>query len=144
MLKIFEMTATEAKELVLRFENGNLPKEKWTHEAHFVMALWYCCQQPLPLALELIKEGIKKYNISVGSQNTDHSGYHETITLFYTRVIVNYVLQTSNSISFESKLHGLWQQEFLQKDFPFRYYSRELLKSAAARKQWIAPDLQPL
>jgi len=138
------MTPIEAKELIHQFENGTLPKEKWTHEAHFVMALWYCCQQPLPLALESIKDGIKKYNASVGSQNTDHSGYHETITVFYTRVIVNYVLQTGTSNAFESKLEGLWQQEFLQKDFPFKYYSRELLMSTAARKQWIAPDIQPL
>ncbi|OQP62732.1 hypothetical protein A3860_27370 [Niastella vici] len=138
------MTPTEAKELVNQFENGTLPKEKWTHEAHFVMALWYCCQLPLPLALESIKEGIKKYNVSVGGQNTGHSGYHETITLFYTRVIVNYVLQTNTSKPFESKLEGLWQQEFLQKDFPFKYYSRELLMSEAARKQWMAPDIQPL
>ena len=138
------MTATEAKEMVHQFEKGNLPKEKWTHEAHFVMALWYCCLQPLPLALESIKEGIKKYNVSIGGENTDRSGYHETITLFYTRVIVNYVLQNGAGHQFENKLAGLWQQEFLQKDFPFKYYSRELLMSTAARKKWIAPDIQPL
>ena len=138
------MTAKEAKELVHQFENGGLPKEKWTHEAHFIMALWYCCQQPLPQAIESIKEGIKKFNSSVGGENTDHSGYHETITVFYTRHIINYVLQTGADKQFESKLNGLWQQEFLKKDFPFKYYSRELLKSKEARKNWLAPDLQPL
>lgn len=138
------MTATEAKDLIDQFENGTLPKEKWTHEAHFVMALWYCCLQPLPLAMESIKAGIKKYNVSIGGQNTDHSGYHETITAFYTRVIVNYILQTSTSKQFENKLESLWQQEFLQKEFPFKYYSRELLMSKAARSAWVAPDIQPL
>jgi hypothetical protein len=138
------MTATEAQKLVHQFENGELPKEKWTHEAHFVMALWYCCQQPLPLAIESIKEGIKKYNISVGGENTENSGYHETITVFYIRLIINYVLQTGTGCQFESKLDGLWQQDFLQKDFPFKYYSRELLMSKEARKDWMAPDKQPL
>ncbi len=138
------MTAIEAKELVHQFENGRLPKENWTHETHFVMALWYCCQQPLPQAIESIKEGIKKYNISIGGENTDHSGYHETITVFYTRLIINYVLQTVAGRQFESQLNGLWQQEFLKKDFPFKYYSRELLMSKEARKNWLAPDLQPL
>jgi hypothetical protein len=138
------MTAAEAKELVHQFENCQLPKEKWTHEAHFVMALWYCCQQPLPLAVESIKEGIKKYNVSIGGQNTDHSGYHETITVFYTRLIINYVLQTNTTNQFESKLDGLWQQEFLRKDFPFKYYSKERLMSKEARMDWIAPDIQPL
>ncbi|MFL5743736.1 MAG: hypothetical protein ACJ751_03675 [Niastella sp.] len=138
------MTAIEAKELVHQFENGRLPKENWTHETHFVMALWYCCQQPLPQAIESIKEGIKKYNISIGGENTDHSGYHETITVFYTRLIINYVLQTGAGRQFESQLNGLWQQEFLKKDFPFKYYSRESLMSKEARKNWLAPDLQPL
>ena len=121
-----------------------MPKEKWTHEAHFVMALWYCCQQPLPLAVEAIKEGIKKYNVRVGGKNTDHSGYHETITIFYTRHIINYVLQAGIGRQFETKLNGLWQQEFLKKDFPFNYYSKQLLMSKEARKDWVAPDLQPL
>jgi hypothetical protein len=138
------MTATEAKELVQQFENGVLPKEKWTHEAHFVMALWYCCRQPLPQAIESIKEGIKKYNISIGGENTDQSGYHETITVFYIRLIINYVLQTGAGKQFESKLDGLWQQEFLKKDFPFTYYTRELLMSKEARKNWLGPDLQSL
>jgi hypothetical protein len=138
------MTAKEAKKLVHQFEIGGLPKEKWTHEAHFVMALWYCCRQPLPQAIESIKEGIKKYNISIGGENTDHSGYHETITVFYTSLIINYVLQTGVGKQFESNLNGLWQQEFLKKDFPFKYYSRELLMSKEARKNWLAPDLQPL
>jgi hypothetical protein len=138
------MTAKEARKLVHQFEIGGLPKEKWTHEAHFVMALWYCCRQPLPQAIESIKEGIKKYNISIGGENTDHSGYHETITVFYTSLIINYVLQTGVGKQFESNLNGLWQQEFLKKDFPFKYYSRELLMSKEARKNWLAPDLQPL
>ncbi len=138
------MTITEANELIRQFENCNLPKEKWTHEAHFVMALWYCCHQPLPQALQLIKEGIKKFNVSVGGANTDHSGYHETITVFYTRLIINYVLQNDTASGFENKLAGLEQQEFLKKDFPLRFYSKELLTSKEARKDWVAPDIQPL
>lgn len=138
------MTAEAAIELIRLFEKGELAKEKWTHEAHFVMALWYCCRQPLPQAIESIKEGIKKFNIAVGGENTDHSGYHETITVFYTRHIIHYILQTRSAKQFEDKLNGLWDQEFLKKDFPFRYYSRELLMSKEARKNWLPPDLQPL
>jgi hypothetical protein len=138
------MTLPEAKELIHQFEACILPKEKWTHEAHFVMALWYCSHQPLPLAIQSIKEGIKKYNISVGGANTDDSGYHETITVFYTRPILNYILQADPSRPFESRLAGLYQQPFLLKDFPLRYYTRDLLMSKDARKHWTPPDIQPL
>ena len=138
------MTVEQAKELVAQFETCSLPKERWTHEAHFVMALWYCSHQPLPLAMQSIRNGIKKYNVSVGGANTDDSGYHETITVFYTRIIINYLLKKNSTQNFEQKLAGLFQQPFLAKDFPLQYYSKNLLMSKDARKQWIAPDIQSL
>jgi hypothetical protein len=138
------MTFEQAKELVAQFETCSLPKEKWTHEAHFVMALWYCSHQPLPLAMQSIRNGIKKYNVSVGGANTDDSGYHETITVFYTRIIINYLLKKDTTQNFEYKLGGLFQQPFLAKDFLLQYYSKNLLMSKDARKLWIAPDIQSL
>jgi hypothetical protein len=108
------------------------------------MALWYCSHQPLPLAIQSIKEGIKKYNISVGGVNTDDAGYHETITLFYTRLIIQYLLQSNDAGCFETIFNQLDDQAFLAKDFPLQYYSKELLMSKEARKNWTAPDKQPL
>jgi hypothetical protein len=138
------MTASEVKELIQQFETCKLPKEKWTHEAHFAMALWYCCQLPLPFAIQSIKDGIKRYNISVGGANNDDSGYHETITVFYTKLIIDYILQDDPCRSFDEKLPSFLKQPFLSKDFPLRYYTKELLMSKEARKQWISPDIQPL
>src|SRR5688572_6983832 len=138
------MTTEQAKELVKQFETCSLPKEKWTHEAHFVMALWYCSHQPLPIALQSIREGIRKYNISIGGANTDHSGYHETITGFYARVIINYLLRNHRTQRFENILTSLFQQPFLVKDFPLQYYSKELLMSKEARREWVPPDIQSL
>jgi len=138
------MTAIEVNELIHQFETCQLPKEKWTHEAHFVMALWYCSHQPLPFAIQAIKEGIKRFNLSVGGTNTDDSGYHETITFFYTRLIIDYILQDDPCRSFDEKLPSFLQQPFLSKDFPLRYYTRELLMSKDARKTWIPPDIQSL
>jgi len=138
------MTTEQAKELVKQFETCSLPREKWTHEAHFIMALWYCSHQPLPLAMQSIRDGIKKYNINVGGANNDHSGYHETITVFYTRLIINYLLTNDTIRQFENILTGLFQQPFLAKDFPLKYYSKGLLMSTKARRDWIPPDIQSL
>lgn len=138
------MNTEQAKELVKQFETCSLPQEKWTHEAHFVMALWYCSHHPLPLAMQSIRDGIKKYNTSVGGENTDHSGYHETITVFYARLIINYLLTTDKTCRFENILNGLFKQPFLVKDFPLQYYSKELLMSKEARRDWIPPDIRSL
>lgn len=138
------MNTEQANELVYQFETCSLPKEKWTHEAHFVMALWYCSHQPLPVAIHSIREGIKRYNTSVGGANTDQSGYHETITVFYTRLIINYLLTDNPTFQFETKLADLFRQPFLAKDFPLQYYSKELLMSKEARQDWIPPNIQSL
>ena len=135
------MHIDEARDLVQQFENCSLPKEKWTHEAHFVMALWYCCHQPVPEAVQSIREGIKKYNVSTGGQNTNQSGYHETITLFYTRLIIRYILSSTGDASFTGKLKALTQQSFLEKSYPLQYFSKELLMSTTARKNWVEPDI---
>src|SRR5688572_18905047 len=108
------------------------------------MAFWYCSHQPIPLAMHSIREGIKKYNVSVGGANTDDSGYHETITVFYTRLIINYILTNNPTLRFESKLTSLFDQPFLAKGFPLQYYSKALLMSKEARKSWIPPDIRPL
>lgn len=134
------MTLKQAKELVTGFEDGSFPKEEWTHEAHFVMALWYTYDEPIPKARGLIKEGIKKYNLSQGGKNTDNSGYHETITELYIKVIVQYQLSFADEYSFESLLSKLNQQEFMEKNFPFRFYTKELLMSKEARKNWVEPN----
>lgn len=126
--------------LIEQFENCTLPKAEWTHENHFVMALWYCVKYPLPEAVSKIRNGIKRYNESVGGQNTGESGYHETITLFYTSRIADYIITKGISTFTEAVLTDLLQQPFLQKDYISGFYSHEYLMSKEARKCWQAPD----
>ncbi|WP_343671509.1 hypothetical protein [Chitinophaga sp.] len=127
--------------LIEKFENCTLPKEEWTHTNHFVMALWYCMHYPLPVAIQKISGGIKKYNESVGGQNTDESGYHETITLFYTSKIADYIITNRITTLTEPVLTTFLQQPFLKKEYLFQFYSQECLMSKAARLHWKAPDL---
>lgn len=126
--------------LIEQFENCTLPKAEWTHENHFVMALWYCVQYPLPEALTKIRQGIRKYNESVGGQNTDDSGYHETITLFYASTIADYIITKGITTITEAALTDLLQQPFLQREYISRFYNTEYLMSKEARKYWRAPD----
>ncbi len=134
------MKSEEAEKLIAEFEKGTLPKEKWTHHAHFVMALWYCYHLPLPVAVARIKDGIKQYNIAIGGVNTDDAGYHETITLFYIYAINHYIVHAIDKNNLDKLLADLNVQPFVAKDFPLQFYSSELLMSSRARKGWIHPD----
>lgn len=136
------MTMGDTKTMIQGFEDGTWPKEQWTHHAHFIMALWYCYHLPLPIAITQIKEGIQRYNIAVGGENTSDSGYHETITVFYIYAINHYIMQAANQKKLEVLLNGLMDQPFIAKDFALQYYSREVLMSKEARTGWIYPDKQ--
>jgi hypothetical protein len=135
------MTSEKAAWLVDQFEKGTLPKELWTHTAHFVVAFWYCTQYPLPQAIEKTTTGIKAYNVASGGQNTDESGYHDTITLFYISIISFYLVREKVSALTDEALVAFLQQPFLAKDFIYLFYSVSLLKSKQARQRWIAPDI---
>ena len=134
------MQLEQAKRLVRAFESGTLPKEQWTHTAHFIMALWYCITMPLPEAVDKIRKGIIRHNLSVGGENSDTHGYHETITLFYTSIIAHYVVTAGITALTDEQIGVFLQQPFLAKDYPLKYYSKELLMSRQARHHWVDPD----
>ncbi|MEM9671670.1 MAG: hypothetical protein AAF992_03700 [Bacteroidota bacterium] len=137
------MTYQEVQNLVTEFEQGTYPVAKWDHRAYVLMALWYTYHEPLPQARKIIKEGIKHYNVSVGGKNTHSSGYHETLTELYIRVIAQYHLMFDDN-DFNARVDFLDDQPFLDRSFPLRYYRKDLLMSKRARKQWIPPNLKPL
>ncbi|SFF01867.1 hypothetical protein SAMN05518672_11472 [Chitinophaga sp. CF118] len=134
------MKLEKASWLVQEFENCTFPKEEWTHVSHFIMAFWYCVKFPLPQAIQKIRSGIMKYNVSIGGKNTDISGYHETITLFYTTEVANYLVTADLTTLTDETIMVFLQQPFLVKDYILKFYSRELLMSKEARQNWVSPD----
>jgi hypothetical protein len=134
------MDLKKASTLIEGFEDCTLPKEQWTHVAHFIMALWYCLKLPLPQAVPTIRNGIKRYNLSVGGQNTDVAGYHETITLFYIKTIAGYLVTKGITVLTDEEIAAFLKQPFLAKDYMLRWYSKELLMSSEARCGWVEPD----
>jgi hypothetical protein len=83
----------ELEELVSGFEDGTLPKPRWTHRAHLAVGLVYCDRMPAPVALALLRERIRRYNVASGGENTSTSGYHETITRFYVYIVRRFIAE---------------------------------------------------
>lgn len=135
------MTSEQARTLKTQFDNHTLPKTQWTHRAHCIVALCYCIDFPLPLAVQKIRNGIRTYNVSAGGENTDHAGYHETITLFYISQIAHYLITTGVHTLTDETLAGFLQQSFLAKEYLHQFYSHEQLKSKEARRSWLPPRL---
>lgn len=124
------------------FEACCLPKARWTHAAHLSAGFWYLDQHEPAEALAVIRERIKRHNESVGTANTDSSGYHETITRLYLLGIARHRAQYA-ALSFEESLALLLASPLGDSTWPLQFYTKERLFSVGARRSWIEPDLAP-
>ena len=129
----------EIDSLIHAFQEGNLSRSQWTHEAHLTVALWYLCYDSEQEAINAIRDGIKRYNSAQGIETTKNSGYHETLTLFWVRTIRGYLADESQNRSIVHLANGLIAK-YADRTLPFRYYTRERLMSWEARINWVEPD----
>lgn len=136
-------TSAEIHSLIERFEAHCLPKTEWTHEAHLVVAAWYCRQSPIEEAMDRVREYIILHNESVGTPNTDTEGYHETITRFWLLVTSTFLstLETSN---IADTCNALILSDTGKSNYPLEFYSKNRLFSVEARHQWLEPDLKAI
>ncbi|HEX9001344.1 MAG TPA: hypothetical protein VGB07_15670 [Blastocatellia bacterium] len=133
----------EILKLVTDFENGILPRPLWTHRAHLTVACWYLICDADNEAFPRIREGIKKYNASQNIATTKESGYHESITLFWAKMVRSYLAKATLDCSIVHLVNDLIAC-YSDSKIPFEYYSRDRLMSHEARTDWIEPDLKPL
>lgn len=138
------MTDAEMGDLADAFIACTLPKEQWTHGAHFATALWLILRRP-DIAPERDMPGlIRRYNESVGGVNSDVSGYHETITQASLRMARHVLAAQPGGITPSAAFTALLASPLGDKDWPFAYWSRDSLMSPLARREWLEPDLRPL
>ena len=119
-----------------------LPKPEWTHAAHFACALWVLSQPGMDAAREM-PGLIRAYNAATGVANTETEGYHETITQASIRA-ARYWLSERPGAALSAVLTELLASPHGRSDWLLRYWSREVLFSVEARRQWTPPDLAPL
>jgi len=130
--------------LMDRFRDCTLPYEEWTHEAHLVVGLWFLTRHHLPGAIPLMRTGIRRYNVACGIVNSDTTGYHETITCFYLRIIQHFLDCQPRDRPLHTLATALIHSHYASPTLPQEYYSRERLFSTAARHRWVAPDRRPM
>ncbi|MBL7865493.1 MAG: hypothetical protein JNK10_11480 [Cyclobacteriaceae bacterium] len=125
--------------IVKGFQDRTLPKEKWTHDAHLVTAIWYHVNHTAEESICYLRSGIISYNEATGGKNTPTDGYHETMTLFWCKTIDAFVA-ANRSMRLLDLCNKFLQSELAKRDYPFRTYSKELLLSGKARAMWVGPD----
>ncbi len=120
-----------------------LPREAWTHEAHLAACLWLLAERPDIDVDAEIAGLIRRFNESVGGVNDDSQGYHDSITRAYVAGVRLFLSQT-RATGLAARVNALLLSDMGRRDWPLRFYSRDLLFSVAARRGFVEPDLAPL
>ena len=121
-----------------------LPRADWTHEAHLAATTYLVTRRPdidLDTELPVI---IRRYNESVGTPNSDSEGYHETITRLFLSGVRLFLAEADPDESLHELVNELLLSPMGRRDWPLRFYSRELLFSVEARRHFMPPDIAAL
>jgi hypothetical protein len=134
---------TETERVAQALIDRTLPKAEWTHEAHLRAGLWHVHAHGAVAALPLLRQRISAYNESVGTANTETSGYHETITRFYVTVIDRFLATADRTADLDLLARELLAA-YGDRRLPMHHYSEGRLFSPVARRSWVEPDLRPI
>src|ERR1700692_3124272 len=80
----------EIDTFIAAFEDGTLPKTRWTHSAHILTGACYVHAFGERPAIDRMRRNVSAYNIAVGGQNTPPSGYHETVTVLWIKLLAQF------------------------------------------------------
>ena len=123
---------------------GRLARPEWTHEAHLAATTYLLLRRPdVDLDRELAGI-IRRFNESVGGVNSETEGYHETITRLFLHGVRLFLLEANTSERAHKLVNELLLSPMGRRDWPLRFYSRERLLSAEARRDFIPPDIRAL
>ena len=137
------------------FERCWIARKDWTHEAHVRMAWLYLTRIPSDVEVfEKVRSGIKKLNTAFVRRQQmlcralpakpkdprGPDGYHETITVAFVTVIASRIEQGEDFATFRDRNPDLFDRKL---SALLKHYSAERLFSAAAKSEFLEPDLEP-
>ena len=128
----------EIRALVRSFETCEIHPAEFKHYQHLAVALWYVANLSYEDAGNKMRAGIQRLAAAYGK-----TGYHETITVFWLRMVREFFMDTRRGESITT-LANLLVQKFADKNLIRNYYSEGLLASSKAKAEWVEPDLKPL
>ena len=136
-------TESEFQLFISDFEAGTLPKSEWHHAEHVAVAFWYLSHLDEENAINRIRSGIQNLNSKHGVSQTLTGGYHETWTIFFSKMLNLYITQDSiKKLPFIERMNSAIQYLTDFRNVTRQYYSRDLIMSWEARTAWRAPDLK--
>jgi hypothetical protein len=131
-------SAWSDEDFLRAFEDLSFPADLFHHREHIHVAWLYLKSSDATRAAEQMSEGIRRFANHHGATQK----YHHTLTLTWMRLVAAALVETPEGYTFEQFITA--HPQLQEAKLPVKYYSKELLETAAARQGWVEPDLQPL
>ena len=131
-------TEAEIRALVESFETATIARDEWRHAEHLIVGLHYLSSHDLETAIGKMRAGIfhllRAFEIDLNREMP----YHETMTVFWMRTVDDFKKSKKEASMLEmcNELVNVFD-----KDYPLKFYSRELLFSDEARAVFVEADL---
>jgi hypothetical protein len=129
-------------QFLLRFESAAIPSDHWTHRDHVRVAFLYLRDGLFDDALIRIRRGIQELNRANGILDSSTSGYHETVTVAWARIIASTI--GTQKLVHDFDAFEIANPHLLTKGLLRKYYTRDRLFSTEARSTFVDADISPL
>jgi hypothetical protein len=120
------------------FEDLSFPADLFHRREHIQVAWLYLKSADASRAAERMSEGIRRFANHHGATQK----YHHTLTLAWMRLVAAALVETPEGYTFGQFITA--HPQLKDANLLAKYYSKELLQTAAAREAWVEPDLHPL
>jgi hypothetical protein len=132
-------TEAELEAIVRGFETCTTPAADFPHRSHLVVATWYLNGATRLEAITKMRSSILNF--------VDHYGiegkYNETITHFWIIVVDRCLRDLPDNLSLLERTNAV-VETLSDSRLMFDYFSKDLLWSERAMREWVDPDLNPL
>jgi hypothetical protein len=125
-------------EFLAAFEAATLPNAALRHREHLRLAWLYIRRDGAGRGGAQVRAGLRRFAAAHGVPHL----YHESLTLFWIRLVAHAVEAFPAHRRFEDML-GCWAG-FEDRRAPYRHWRPETLDGTHARREWVEPDLLPL
>lgn len=130
----------EIAAVVQGFESCTTAATDFTHLAHVTVAVWYLSRSTVAETIELMRAGLFRF---LDHHKIDRQKYHETLTVFWVRLVRQYLDERDTTLSLLDLTNKLLES-LGSSTVVNEYYSHERLWRDDARHQWIEPDRKQL
>lgn len=130
----------EIRAVVQGFESCATAKEDFKHAGHLTVAVWYLLHSTPDEALKKMRSALHRF---LEHHGVGREKYHETLTVFWIKLVEDAIGQTSQNVSPLEKTN-MTIERLSDPRTILEYYSEVLLRSSKAARAWIPPDVRPL